>query len=164
MQKNEDVSAAEKLSKALLQFRFLYHYSKRNYVGNQKKFCSLRPGDMIMLFTIWNEQQRHNGSVTATELSASMGIKPPSIIPVLSVLEKQGLILRATDLSDRRYVRITLSEAGTEQVKRCREHFETRMHGLVAYLGIEKSNQLADLMGEVYGYLQQKRRQQTNYK
>lgn len=152
MQKEEDIKATEKLSSALAQFRFLYHYGKRAYNGNKKEPCTLRPSDVMLLFAIKHAQKKHADGVTATELSDSMGIKPPSINSVLSVLEKNNLIKRATDPSDRRFVRITISEEGENQTKQFREKYESEMRGLVAYLGIEKSNTLADLMNEVYLY------------
>lgn len=156
MSEAEDDIVAEKLSRALVQFRYLYHYSKQTYNGNKFEYCSLRPSDVMMLFAIKNQQRKNGGDVTATQLSANMGIKPPSINPVLSVLEKKGLILRTTDPSDRRFVRITLSGEGEKMIQQFQDRFETKMRGLVAYLGIEKSSQLADLMNEVYSYLQQK--------
>lgn len=161
MQNNED-EVTEKLSKVLAQFRYLYHYGRKTYDVHKTNCCNLRHGDAMMLFAIKNEQRKRGGGVTTTELSESMGIKPPSITPVLAVLEKNGLISRSVDPNDRRFVRIILSDEGESQIQQFREEFGARMRGLVAYLGTEKSSQLANLMNDVYCYLQQKNQKQTD--
>ncbi len=60
--------------------------------------------------------RKSTDGVTATQLSADMGIKTPSINVVLSKLERKGLICRITDPDDRRFVLITLSEEGEAKV------------------------------------------------
>lgn len=151
----QEEKAREKLSRAFLQFRYLYHYGRHVHCAQQREECSLRPGDVMMLFSIRGEQKRHGG-VTATMLSRDIGIKTPSVNTVLSTLEEKGLICRKTDPSDRRFVLINLSEEGEKQVNKFDEAFKTRINGLVEYLGAEKSDQLTELMNEVYEYLRQK--------
>ncbi|MCI1991445.1 MAG: MarR family transcriptional regulator [Oscillospiraceae bacterium] len=161
MTKSDDADAVEKLARAFLQFHYLHHYGKKIYIGKKADCFSLRPSDVMMLFAIGHAQRGHRGGVTATELSESLGIKTPSVNPVLSVLEKEGLILRATDSDDHRFVRITLSSRGAGLIRRFQKKFRAKLCGLVAYLGAEKSCQLAGLMDEVYGYLKQTARRQT---
>lgn len=158
MQNRDDEAAAE-LSRALIQFRYLYHY--------HSKACSerpnpLRPSDIMMLITIRAQQRSDGGSVTATRLSETMGIKTPSVNAVLSSLEKGGFIVRTTDPDDRRFVRISLSEAGVNCLNRCRDIYIARIRELTDYLGAEKSHELAGLMNEVYGYLRQKKQEKTD--
>lgn len=147
--------AGEKLSRAFLQFRYFYHYGRTAHCAQNQNCCNLRPSDVMMLFAIKGEQKKR-GSVTATNLSRDMGIKTPSVNTVLAALESKGLIRRDTDSKDRRFVQITLSEEGEEQVRWFRECYECRIRGLVEYLGADKSSELAELMNEVYLYLQEK--------
>lgn len=119
------------------------------------RFPHMRPSDVMMLFTIENERKKGNG-VTATRLSESMGIKAPSVNAVLSSLERMELIRRVTDESDRRFVLITLSAKGEAMLEHFRTGYEAKIQELVAYLGAEKSNQLAELMNEIYEYLRAK--------
>ena len=154
MKINEE-QAGEKLSKALLQFRYLYHYGKNAHRKQCPNHSDLRSSDVMMLFAIKSEQCRH-GNVTATMLSRDMGIKTPSVNTVLSALQNKGLIRRTTDPADRRFVLIELSEEGETQVKRFHDCYKVRIQGLVAYLGVEKTSRLAELMNEVYSYLRQK--------
>jgi DNA-binding MarR family transcriptional regulator len=153
--KNREDQAGENLSRAFLQFRYLYHYGRKAQREQHTNHCDLRPSDVMMLFAIKSEQ-RSRGGVTATGLSRSMGIKTPSVNTVLSTLENKKLIRRTTDPDDRRFVLIALSEEGEAQVQRYRECYEDRIQGLVAYLGVEKSDLLVELMNEVYDYLRRK--------
>lgn len=153
--KNDVDLAGENLSKAFLQFPYLYRYSRRTHVGPADERFDLKPGDIMMLFAIKNEQNKQAG-VTATMLSASTGMKTPSINPILSALEERRLICRATDPGDRRFVLITLTENGEKVLDHVRRRYVSRIRELVAYLGTEKSNLLAELMDEVYEYLRQK--------
>lgn len=154
MEKQNNSAEAE-LSHALLQFRYLYHYSRSAHRAEGHNPYELRPSDVMMLFTIYSEQSQH-GSATATDLSKKLGIKTPSVNTVLSALEGKGLIERTTDPKDRRFIHITLSEAGRAQMHCFRECYDKRIRGLVEYLGTEKSSQLAELINEIYCYLREK--------
>ena len=156
--KSRGEQAGENLSRVILQFPYLYHYGRKTHSAQKADRHSLKPSDVMMLFAIKSEQNKRGG-VTATRLSGSMGIKTPSINVVLSTLEKDGLIRRTTDPDDRRFVLIALSEEGEAKVEKFRKCYEERVQGLVAYLGIDKSNLLAELMNEVYDYLRQKSEQ-----
>lgn len=153
--KSEEEMAGKNLSRAFLQFPYLYRYGKKMHPMHGASGCNLRPSDVVMLFAIKSEQNKRTG-VTATLLSASTGMKTPSINAVLSALEKRGLIRRVTDTGDRRFVLITLSESGERAVDHFRRVYESHVRELVVYLGAEKSNLLAELMNEVYEYLRQK--------
>lgn len=148
--------ASEKLSRAFLQFRYLNHYGRHMHSAEHSGHCGLKPGEVMMLFSIRGEQKQHDGGVTATMLSRDIGIKTPSVNTVLSSLEAKGLICRRTSPEDRRFVLITLSEEGLKLVQEFQDRFEKKMKGLVEYLGSEKSEQLTELMNEVYKYLRKK--------
>ncbi len=148
-----DGQAIEKLSKAFLQFRYFYHYQKRACREGPGGCPGIRPGDIMMLFSIWALQRKQGHTVTATDLSRSMGIKTPSVNVVLASLEKAGMITRTIDAEDRRFMRIELSIQGENCVKHWHSHYAEHMRGLVAYLGIEKSDCLAELMNDIYCYL-----------
>lgn len=152
---SREEQAGQNLSRAFLQFPYLYHYGRKAHGKGNAGCHGLRPSDVMMLFAIKSEQKKAGG-VTATRLSASMGIKTPSVNTVLSTLERKGLIQRRTSETDRRFVLISLSDEGEAVVELFRTRYENRVQGLVAYLGIEKSNLLAELMNEVYQYLRRK--------
>ncbi|PWJ56548.1 DNA-binding MarR family transcriptional regulator [Dyadobacter jejuensis] len=51
----------------------------------------------------------------ATKIAPMLGMEPRSLVRMLSNLEKRGLISRELDPTDRRFVRIMLTEAGKEK-------------------------------------------------
>jgi DNA-binding MarR family transcriptional regulator len=150
--------AAAKLISALAQFHHLYHIgggmsrASREPISCGNSSYHMRSSEMMLLFTIRNAMQHSPDGVSATELSREMDVKPPTINPLLANLESKDMIRRVTDSSDRRYVRITLSKTGARFTAMCEKKMSDRIRGLIAYLGVEKSNELADLMSEVYQY------------
>jgi DNA-binding MarR family transcriptional regulator len=152
---SREEQSGKNLSKAFLRFPYLYHCIRRTQKACDAGSCHLRPSDVMMLFTIKGEQKK-GGGITATQLSESMGIKTPSVNTVLAGLERMGLIRRTMDENDRRFVLITLSNEGESMVKKFRTNYENRIQQLVDYLGVEKSDLLAELMNEIYEYLRSK--------
>lgn len=108
-----------------------------------------------MLFHIkeWSEQNPEGAS--SAELSSKMHVKPPTINPLLLNLENGNLIERKVDPSDRRILRITLTPEGVRLTNEIEKGFCIRMHGLVNYLGTEKSNKLIEILNEACTYLVQ---------
>ncbi len=53
------------------------------------------------------------GSATVSWLAGSMHVSPPNVTGILDRLEGRGLVRRTSDRSDRRVVRIVLTEGGT---------------------------------------------------
>jgi DNA-binding MarR family transcriptional regulator len=84
------------------------------------------------LVTIWRD-----GPLTAGDLAAREGVKPPSATRVLASLESLGLVSRTSDPTDGRQVRLSATEAGAERVA---EDLRAR--------DVWLSQQLAGLTGE----------------
>ncbi len=57
----------------------------------------------------------------ATKIAPLMGMEPRSLTRMLAKLEERGLIYREADPTDRRMVRIFLTEAGQEKKARSKE-------------------------------------------
>lgn len=145
-----------KLLQAFFQFKKLHHIN-----NNQKNFKFKMPDDKYknlkfseytLLFHIKKWTEDNPDGVSASELSSHMNLKPPTINPLLTNLEKVNLIMRKTDPTDRRINRIYLTEEGTQLFKDRKKAICDIFHGLADYLGEEKSNQLVQLMNEVYSY------------
>lgn len=148
-----------KLAQAFLQFYRLYHFSKARNTDNSepascdKKYCKLRFSEYLLMFYLKYSSKGKESGMTASELSSIMKVKPPTINPLLSNLEKIGLIDRYTDKNDRRFVRIELTESGKKLTAEKETSFRKKFHSLACYLGDEKSRLLADLVNEVYAFL-----------
>ncbi|GAK40136.1 MarR family transcriptional regulator [Paenibacillus urinalis] len=92
-----------------------------------------------------------------SEISDIMRVKAPTITPVIQGLEEQGLVERRMDETDRRVMRITITEAGREAVRGVHRELISNMKEMIEYLGEEDSAQLAKLLTRVYEYKEQKR-------
>ncbi len=64
------------------------------------------------LVTIWRE-----GPLSAGELAAKEGVKPPSATRVLASLESQDLVVRSVDPSDARQVQLVIAPAGIRRIE-----------------------------------------------
>lgn len=88
-----------------------------------------------------------------SEISSYMRVTSPTITQFINGLEGKGLVERVMDENDRRAVRVKLTAAGEEIVHQAHEAFKVNFKGLVAYLGEEDSDQLAQLLTKVYEYM-----------
>lgn len=92
--------------------------------------------------------------VMVSELSNLMKVSSPFITQTVNGLVKEGLVDRSADPSDRRAVRLRVTNAGEELVHEVFTHFIESHRGLVQYLGQEQSEQLIDLLHRVYQYFE----------
>lgn len=77
---------------------------------------------MRLLRLIWSHE-----NASAKELSQMLGIRPPSLSEQLDRLQARGFITRARDGQDARVIRVSLTDAGREEMRRLdAEHDETR--------------------------------------
>ncbi len=61
-----------------------------------------------------------HGALSAGELADREHVRPPSMTRTLQWLENEGFIVRTADPSDRRSVRVELSDAGEECIRETR--------------------------------------------
>lgn len=152
---NEDIET--KLAKAFLQFNKLHRFSKYETESSERNACNenninLKYSEFHLLFFIRYYCQQNAEGVTASEISAHMRVKPPTINPLLTNLEKHSLIARTPDKKDRRYVRIEMTPDGERFIAEHEKKWLDKIRGLAAFLGKEKSEELVTLMNDVYHY------------
>lgn len=134
---------AQKILQALDQFhRARWH---EHFVAGCK------PSEIRVLFCIKNGAKL-DAPMRVSEISKVMQVTSPTITQLLKGLEANGCIERHIDLTDRRAVGITLTEKGEKVTQQAWKGFLTSLQGLIEYLGEERSNQLAELLPEVFRY------------
>lgn len=62
-----------------------------------------------------------NGSINQKDLAEQLSIRPSSVSDILSKLEQKGFIQKTPSDTDKRITIITLTDKGTEEVKRIRK-------------------------------------------
>ncbi|HEX3026196.1 MAG TPA: MarR family winged helix-turn-helix transcriptional regulator [Clostridia bacterium] len=149
--RNKEISL--KLIRSFMRFKRLHHFGEDDY--KRKDSNHIRHSEMSLIFAIRDAEKSYPDGINVKDLSNFLHVKPPSIIPLINSLEKKDMVERSIDRNDRRIIRIRLKDAGYEIIEKSKNHFLARMQGLVDYLGPEKSEQLSDLLQEVYNYVAQ---------
>lgn len=115
-----------------------------------------KPSEVRLMFYIMHGMEKDERGVTVSELSAMLEVASPTVTPLVRSLEERGMVLRYNDREDRRAVRVKLTEPGIAQVKEIAKIRSAQIQGLVDYLGEEKSQQLIELLEQVYTYMEMK--------
>lgn len=110
--------------------------------------------ELKVLFYIRRGNEQDPRGVPVSVISSMMEVASPTVTPLVKSLERQGLVIRQHDLDDRRIVRIQITDKGEEISRQATLSFSRRFARLHDYLGEERSAQLADLLEEVYLYLE----------
>jgi DNA-binding MarR family transcriptional regulator len=92
-----------------------------------------------------------------SEISGKLNVTSPTVTQHINSLEAQGLVERHADPSDRRIVRIRLTEHGKHQIQRINEARLQMFVGLVEHLGKEESLRFVETMGKVSDYMMKQR-------
>lgn len=152
MKSNENESA-KKLLKAFAQFK------KLNW--NEKLVDGYKPSEIKMLLGLKHGCQLKDEGMMVSEISHYLRVTSPTVTQLANGLEANQLIERIFDSTDRRIVRIKLTEKGLDIVNKAEDAFYSSLNGLIDYLGEEESDLLAELLLKVFTYFdEQVNRQQ----
>ncbi|MCI1965222.1 MAG: MarR family transcriptional regulator [Oscillospiraceae bacterium] len=152
--------ATKRLLEAMFQFRRLRDIP---YWGKKPHRHLCKHSDMMILFALKQTEPEFPKGVSIKELSRYLNLKSPTVTPVAYHLEKMGLVGRSTDEKDRRINRIFLTEAGRKFLIAQKQRLADHIHGLVQYLGVEKSMTLAELLDEAYQYEYSQIQKENNF-
>ncbi|MCC8123693.1 MAG: MarR family transcriptional regulator [Oscillospiraceae bacterium] len=88
-------------------------------------------------------------AVSQKELAETMGIRPASLSELLHKLEEKGFARRTTSDKDRRVTLISLTEAGMEEVRRCRARQREVHRDMFSVLSDEEKEQLYHILHKI---------------
>ncbi len=123
---------------------------------HQRSIAGYKPSEIRVLFCVKKGAKPDVPEVKVSEISKMLHVTSPTITQLLKGLEANGLIERNIDPTDRRAVGISLTERGEMVTQQAAEAFSASLHGLIEYLGEEQSNQLAELLSQVFRYYNEK--------
>jgi len=141
----------QKLMESFLQFKKLH--------WNRSPVAGFKPSEIMVLFCIKKRVKPDEPGIKVSELSSHLKVTSPTITQLVNSLEESGLVERTMDKEDRRAVRVRLTDDGENVIKKAWQAFSASFSGLVDYLGEEKSNELAELLAEVFSYFNERREQ-----
>ena len=148
-QTNEKIS--QRLMSAFVQFRRIRPSDMDDFCQKEKR--RLKHSEIMVLLSVKEIEGKYPDGGSISDLSGNMRVKSPTIVPAIYNLEREKLVERKTDQNDRRVIRVSLTEEGNRFIQTHMQRFIHHIRGLVAYLGEENSNTLADLLNEVYIYV-----------
>ncbi|MBW7456412.1 MarR family winged helix-turn-helix transcriptional regulator [Paenibacillus sepulcri] len=141
----DELSTPSELFRVFRQMRHISWRSQRPIEG-----CT--QSEAVMLFVIRRREKLHPAGMKASELSQLLNVTSPTVTQSVNVLEARGLLERSSDPEDRRVVRIKLTEEGLRQTQLSETAMFERIQGLIDRMGEERSNQLIELLDEVFDY------------
>lgn len=151
----EDRSDEAKLSEALIQTfmefgRLRMEEVMKNHMDHQHH--QLKRSEMMLLMNLNYKESEFPNGISVSDISHILRVKPPSVTAVIADLEQKELIERTMDTSDRRIVRVKMTDTGRQFIRRHKQCMVRRVEGLVNHLGAEKSAALVELMDDTYQY------------
>ena len=93
------------------------------------------------------------GGCNMTELAESVQQVPATMTGIVDRLAQRGLVVRSPDPSDRRALRISLTEAGDELVNKIIHQKKTHLTSFAASLSTEERRNMITLMERMLDHL-----------
>jgi DNA-binding MarR family transcriptional regulator len=118
----------------------------------QRRISTLLHGELREELHAVTEHQRvvltflRGQSVTMSELAKQLGVGESAATAVVDRLVRQGLVLRRDDPSDRRVVRLALSDEGHSVVTELHKRACSKTAGLLSVLSDDQLGQLVGIM------------------
>jgi DNA-binding MarR family transcriptional regulator len=100
-------------------------------------------------FDLMAQLERAPQGLKMSELSQRMMVTGGNVTGITDGLEKEGLVIRQVDPSDRRVFHVKLSAEGQRQFRRMAAEHEQWVIELFAGMSVKHKNQLVDLLGEL---------------
>lgn len=138
---------AEKLLSAFIQFQ--------KVDWDQKIIPGYKTSELKVLICIKNKRKKGTKGMMVSEISQFLRVTSPTVTQLVNGLEKKELVKRNLDKTDRRVVRIQLTNKGLKVAKQTEANFIASFKGLVDYLGEEQSDLLANLLMKTVTYFNQ---------
>lgn len=100
-------------------------------------------------FDLMAQLERAHHGLKMSELSARMMVTGGNVTGITDGLEKEGLVVREVDPSDRRVYRVTLTTEGQRQFRRMATEHEQWIMQLLDGVSTRHKEQLTELLGEL---------------
>ena len=130
-------------------------FQLRHHKLSPKPVDGIRPGEMMLLFHLF-EQSLQPGQpregMTVSQLSAAFGATAAAITQHVNPLEQAGYLTRMSDPSDRRVVRVCLTEKGRRQMEEIRACMLHDVSSLAAFLGPKDTADLVRILDRIREY------------
>ncbi len=100
---------------------------------------NMTTGTLYVLTTVHRE-----GPLSMSEISKKVLIPKSNLTPLVDKLIKKNLVLRENDYSDRRIIRVRITEKGINQISKLNQGIKEIIREKLSSLPVDKLNRLAD--------------------
>lgn len=115
----------------------------------------LKTGISHSEFCLLNIIMDGKDGITVSEIAAELDVTPPAVSRSLKSLESRGLILRETNLLNRRNTMVRLTESGLDFLQTSRRQMDNLMEYVTEKIGTERKKQLYLLLTEMTEIIEQ---------
>ena len=143
-------------SKKLVQVLYRFTQLQRRQ-SQQTKMLNSELHLLSALDSILKERERNHNSdgVMVSELLERVETSFSAVSRSLKGLEEKGYIDRIPSKTDRRVVRLSLTESGYTALKCEHEKMMAGVKRLVEHLGVERTEQFAETLESMYQFIKQ---------
>ncbi len=127
---------------------FLMHMAFRNQVTERMSELGLNKGESFALIFL-----SVHGPECLVDLAHHFGIAHPSMLRHVDTLEKNGLVERVPDPSDRRKKKIQITAAGREMLPKVTQHLQEVNEEAIKGVSPEDVEQFVHVMGKIIANL-----------
>ena len=106
--------------------------------------------------------KEENGEMTIKDLASALGVSPPSASSMVDRLVEMGMLIREQSQTDRREVRIRMSQTGEETFAIMEDEILQVIVGLLKELGPEDSQQWCEVYAKIADIISARRQDMAN--
>lgn len=144
----EENTTVSRLMQAFVQFKRA-SWNSHSVEGNKRS-------EMMLMFCLYRKVEPDSSGMMVSEISHILRVTSPTVTQLIKGLEIKGLVERNMDKTDRRAVRVKLTEQGIAVTRKAREKFANNFKELADFLGEEDSEQLVVLLNKVFKFFDEK--------
>lgn len=133
----------------LITIRRFRHGGKKKHSG---PIAGRKQSEGMLLMVLRNHVEDGEPGIMVSELGRILDVTSPTVTQLIKGLESDGLVVRGSDPSDRRAVRITLTDEGVRVTDSFIREMESMVGGLAEYLGENDTRTLIHLLGRTHDY------------
>lgn len=131
------------------------------FKNHQIKNCINEPNmthnQMLAMYILHDLEE--NNKVSLLKLRKNMRLAPSTITPIISSLEKDGLILRKIDECDRRNIFLTLTKKGRKHTKYIHDKMQKDLSEYIKYMGEDAIYSLIDNINKTINFFEERKKE-----
>ncbi|GGG54922.1 MarR family winged helix-turn-helix transcriptional regulator [Paenibacillus radicis (ex Gao et al. 2016)] len=121
----------------------------------KQSMWGIKASEVRVLLCIIDNARKNKTGATVSEISKRLLVTSPTVTQMANSLIAQGYIEREADQNDRRIFYLKLTEKGDEIAQKLKERYQSFFAGLIEHLGHEQSENLIQILDQVFQYTDQ---------